>query len=83
MLDICGDISIDFLFSLCDLGDVFLEQKETAKAKSFYLLVAEKIKEHFGKDSIFLIRVNSALVELYTAEDAKDNSSTTVTMNNL
>lgn len=75
MLDICGDTSIEFLFSLCDLGDVFLEQKENAKAKSFFLLVSDKIKEHYGKESIFLIRVNSALVELYTAEETKDNSS--------
>ena len=63
-----GEKSIDYLFSLCDIGDVFLERKEYDKAKSFYLLTWDKIQEYFGKDTIYQVRINSAIVELYTAE---------------
>lgn len=53
LLEICGENSIDYLYSLCDIGDCYLEMKEYDKAKSFYFLVQEKLSEIYGKDSIF------------------------------
>jgi len=43
LLDSCGENSITYLYSLCDLGDVLLDQKEYDKALSFYMLVRQKI----------------------------------------
>lgn len=67
LAEICGDESMDFLLSLIDIGDVYLEQKEYDKAKSFYLLSLDRISSLYGQNSIFIHRVNAALVELYTA----------------
>lgn len=74
LAEICGDESIDFLLSLIDIGDVYLEQKEFDKAKSFYLLSMDKITTLYGSNSIFLHWVNAALVELYTANGGEFKS---------
>jgi len=39
---------MDFLLSLVDVGDVYLELKEYDKAKSFYFLTLEKLIALYG-----------------------------------
>jgi hypothetical protein len=51
---ICGEESMDFILSLIDIGDVYLEQKEFEKAKSFYLLGKNRVVSIYGENSIFL-----------------------------
>lgn len=34
---------MDFILSLVDIGDVYLEQKEFDKSKSFYLLALDRV----------------------------------------
>lgn len=81
--EVCGEESMDFLLSLVDIGDVYLETKELEKAKSFYLLTLEKIISLFGPNCIFMQRINSALSELYTAMGTEEFKNETIALDNL
>lgn len=70
LLESCGENSITYLYALCDIGDVLLDQKEYEKAMSFFLLVKQKIQDLFGVDSIFLLKVDECL-ESYYLENEK------------
>ena len=52
-----------FLHSLADVGDVYLEQKETKKAMAFYKKALAQLSEHYGANSVLLNKVNSAMIE--------------------
>lgn len=69
---IVGGKSIDCIYSMADVGDVYLEKKSYAEAEAFYLFAKEKIEEIYGPDSIFKHRINSALIEAYSGLGTKD-----------
>lgn len=64
---IVGKKSIDFLLSMVDIGDVHLERKSYEEAEAFYQFCKTQLEEYYGKDCIFKHRINSALVEVYSA----------------
>lgn len=64
---ILGSKSIDFIYSTADIGDVYLERKQYKEAEAFYTYCKSQIEEFYGKNSIFKHRINSALVEVYSA----------------
>ncbi len=63
-----GDESVDFLLSLTDMGDCYMESKEYEKAQSFYTLSQDKLHKLLGAKTIFCHRINSALIELFAAK---------------
>lgn len=69
---IAGSKSIDCIYSIVDIGDVYLEKKSYSEAEAFYLFAKNKIEEIYGQDSIFKHRINSALVEVYTGLGTKE-----------
>lgn len=81
LLESCGENSITYLYSLCDIGDVLLDQKEYEKALSFFMLVRQKIQDNFGKDSIFLLKVDECLENYYLENGKQGLASKTVITN--
>ena len=69
---IVGNKSIDYIYSMVDIGDVYLEKKLYTEAEAFYLFVKSNIEEFYGSDSIFKHRINSALVEVYSGLGDKE-----------
>lgn len=62
-----GKKSIDFLLSMVDIGDTYLERKSYQEAEAFYKFCKSQIEEYHGTDCIFKHRINSALVEVYSS----------------
>ena len=56
-----------FLHSLSDVGDVFLEQKETKKAQAFYKKAIVSLTELYGPQSVLNNKINSAMIESCSA----------------
>jgi tetratricopeptide (TPR) repeat protein len=71
LMSTVGKYDIDFINSMCDVGDVHFERKSYEEAEAFYGHWKVQFEEVYGKDNIFKTRVNSALVELYSAMGAE------------
>lgn len=61
-----GKKSIDFIYSMVDIGDTYLEKKQFDQAEAFFGYAIKTLNEYYGPKSVFKTRVNSCLVELYT-----------------
>lgn len=64
---IVGKAGIDFIYSMTDIGDVYLEQKSLEEAEAFYTHSKSEVEKYYGADSIFKARINSSLIEVYSA----------------
>lgn len=71
---IVGKKSIDFILSMVDIGDVHLERKSYEEAEAFYQFCKSQLEENYGKDCIFKHRINSALVEVYSAAGGENRA---------
>ena len=71
---VVGNISIDYIYSLIDVADVYLEKRQYEEAEAFYQFGKSKIEEIYGVNSIFKHRVNSSLIEIYSVKGMKDKS---------
>ena len=71
---VLGSQSIEYIYSTCDIGDVYIEKKQYKEAEAFYQFCKSQIEEIYGVSSIFKHRVNSSLVEIYLSLGLKDKS---------
>lgn len=61
-----GKKGIDFIYSMIDIGDTYLEKKQFDQAEAFFSYAINTLNECYGPKSVFKTRVNSCLVELNT-----------------
>lgn len=69
--EIVGNKSIDYLLSFVDIGEVYLYQRDYEKADAFLTFCRDEIIKYYGERSIYLNRVNSALIEVHS--ETKEN----------
>lgn len=82
--EIVGKKSINFLLSLVDIGEVYLYQRDYKKADAFLSFCKTEVVKYYGSGSIYVNRVNSALIEVYTeTNENKGDITFKLSMENL
>jgi hypothetical protein len=61
-----GNKSISFLLSMVDIAEVYTQQKKYDKALGFLNFAKGQVATYYGEHSIFMNRVNSCLIEVYS-----------------
>ena len=66
-----GKDDSEFLLSMVDIGNVYLEKKSYTEAEAFYTFSNSEFERLHGNNWIFKHRANSALVDVYSSSGAE------------